>query len=132
MALAIRTTRRHRKPLQVLRDNHFSQREDREFDGSSYIELNSYQERMVFAGMIVALSSVNSKYVPFSEGASYGTGSDTAVGILHEDYDMTYVNRIVAPVWHGILIEERCYVYGGAVGTVPSAVKTSLDDVQWV
>jgi len=130
--MAFRTTRKHRQPLTVLRDNHFSLRESREFDASTYIAENSYHEKWVYAGIVVAKDSSTNKYVPYNASAAYGTGSDTPVGVLHETYDMTYGNRLVAPVWHGVFIESRCFVYGGAVGTVPAAVKTALDDITWV
>jgi hypothetical protein len=116
----------------VLRDQHFSKRESRYFDGATYIATDTYQNRFVYPGMIVALDSDSGKYVPYNASASYGTGSDTAIGVLHEFYDMTYDDRIVEPVWHGILIEDHCYIYVGAVGTVTSAVKTALDDIIWV
>lgn len=130
--MPIRTTRRHRQPLTVLRDNHFSQLTSRDFDAGTYIADDSYSEKWVYAGIIVALDSTSSKYVPYSVGASYGTGSDTAVGVLHETYEMTYDDRLVAPVWHGVCIESRCFIYGGAVGTVSNAVKSALDDIEWV
>ena len=129
--MPIRTSRTHRWNLTVLRDNHFSKRESRYFDAATYIAANNYQEKWVYAGLIVALDSTSNKYVPYNASAAYGTGSDTAVGILHETYDMTYDDYMVEPVWHGVLIEDHCFVYGGALGTVPSAVKTSLDDIQW-
>lgn len=129
--MPIRTTRTHRKPREVLRDNHFVKRESRFFD-RSYVTVNTYDERYVYAGMILALDSGSNKYVPYSAAASYGTGSDTAVGMLHEDYDMTYDEYMIEPVWHGTLLESVCYVYGGAMGTVPAAVKTTLMNIQWV
>lgn len=129
--MPIRTSRTHRQARTVLRDNHFSKLASRFLD-RSYIATNAYQEKWIWAGMVMAVDSGSGKYVPYSLGASYGTGSDTAVGILHEDYDFTYDEYMVEPVWHGVLIEAHCFIYGGAVGTVSNAVKTSLDDIAWV
>lgn len=129
--MPIRTTRRHRQVLQVLRDNHFSKRESRMFD-RSYIADNDYDERFIYPGLIVGLDEVSSYYVPYSYTASYSSYSDTAVGVLHEFYDLTYDTRIVEPVWHGVLIESKCYVYGGDFGDVPDAVKTALTGIVWV
>jgi len=99
---------------------------------ATYIAADVYQNKFVYPGMIMARDNSTSYYVPYSASASYGTYSDTAVGVLHEFYDLTYDSRIVEPVWHGVLIESKCFVYGGPLGTVPAAVKTSLDDIVWV
>jgi hypothetical protein len=120
----------HRPDYDVLRDNHYSTLKSRMLD-SSYIAADQYGIKTVYAGMIVAVDSSTSKYVPYSAGASYGTGSDTAVGVLKERYNVTWTDVPVAPFWHGTAIEEFCFVYGGALGTVPSAVKTALDDIEW-
>lgn len=131
--MPIRTSRTHQWNLQVLRDNHFSKLSSRTFMASSYIAVNQYQERWVRAGMIVAYNTHDQKYVPYSSGASYGPGSDTAVGVLHEVYDMTYDDYMVEPVWHGVVVEDYCFVYGQlGLGNIPGAVKTALDDIVWV
>ena len=130
--MPIRSTRTHQWHLTVLRDNHFSRREDRLFDAATYIAANAYGEKIVYAGLIVAVDSTSGKFVPYNASAAYGTGSDTAVGVLDEPYDMTYDDYMVEPVWHGVLIEDNCYVYGGALGTVPAAVKTALSAILWV
>lgn len=129
--MLIRSSRTHRVPRTVLRDNHFVKRESRWFD-SSYIAANEYLEKYVYAGMILAVDSGTGYYVPYNVSAAYGTGSDTAVGVLHEDYDMSYAGYMVEAVWHGTLIESLCFIYGGAIGTVSNAVKTALDDIVWV
>lgn len=129
--MPIRTTRKHRQPLNVLRDNHISILESRFFD-ASYIAANSYQEKWVYAGVVVAEDTDSGKFVPYSVGASYGTGSDTPVGVLHETWDMTYDEYMVAPVWHGVFVESHCYIYGGALGTISAAVKTALTNIKWV
>ena len=128
--MAIRTTRTHRQALQVVRDNHFTTGKSRFFD-RSYIAENSYGEKWLYPGMIVA-EGENEKYVPYSAGGSYGDGSNTAVGVLKTLWDVTYDEYEIEPVVHGALIEQRCFVYGGSLGTVPAAVKTALAQIQWV
>ena len=129
--MPIVTTRRHRQVLTVVRDNHFFGGKSRFFD-TSYIAANSYSEKYLYPGMVLALDSDTEKYVPYNESASYGTGSDTAVGVLSKVFDVTYDAYMVQPVVHGALIEDRCFVYGGDIGTVPSAVKTALKMIEWV
>jgi len=129
--MPFRTSRTHRQKYNVLRDLHFSPMSSRFLD-RSYIAADTYQNRYVYPGMIVALDSSTSKYVPYSAGASYGTGSDTAIGVLVNFHDLTAGEKLIAPVWHAIVLEDYCFVYGGALGTVPAAVKTALDDIEWV
>ena len=128
--MPFRTARTHRQVFDVLRDTHFSKHDSRTFD-ATYIAANAYQEKFIYPGLIVAVNNY-SNYVPYSAAASYGTGSDTAVGVLHTHHDLTYGDKIVSPVWHAALRENYCYVYGGVLGTVPAAVKTVLDDIEWV
>jgi len=117
----------------VLRDLHVSQLSSRPFY-SSYIAANTYNEKYIYPGMIVAVSYISGcyYYVPYSAAASYGTDSDTAVGLLWHVHDLTYGDKMITPAWHAIAIEEKCFIYGGALGTVSAAVKTSLDDIEWV
>jgi hypothetical protein len=129
--MPFRTSRTHRKVYEVLRDLHFSKHNSRLFD-SSYIAANPYQEKLLYPGMVVAVDSATSKYVPYSVGASYGTGSDTAVGLLVEPHDVTMGDKIVAPVWHAVVKESYCFLYGSALGSVTSGVKTALANIQWV
>lgn len=131
--MPFRSTRSHRKVYEVIRDQHFSQHKSRFFD-SSYIAANAYSEKFIYPGMVVALDSSTDKYVPYSAAASYGTGSDSAVGVfaIEGAIDVTYGDKMIAPVWHAVLVESKCFLYGGALGTIPAAVKTALDDIQWV
>lgn len=129
--MPFRTSRTHRQVYNVLRDLHFSKHSSRFLD-SSYIAADTYSNKYAYPGMIVALDSSTSKYVPYSSGASYGTGSDTAVGVLTEFHDVTYGDKLIAPVWHAILKENYCFAYGGVLGTVSAAVKSALDDIEWV
>jgi len=124
--------RTHRQDFEVMMDaHHFSIRESRLFD-SSYLAANSYSERWLYKGMIVAKDTSTNKFVPYSASAAYGTGSDTALGVNIETLEMTYGDIGIAPMWHGKVREAYAFVYGGARGTIPAAVKTSLDDVEWI
>ena len=98
---------------------------------AALIAEDSDAHRYLYPGMIIAQSG--SYYVPYSPTASYGTGSDTAVGILPDFVDATLdTEPVMEPGFHGRAIEAHCYVLGGAVGTVPDAVKTALSDIYWL
>jgi hypothetical protein len=100
---------------------------------SSYIAADGTTAlKYVYPGLVVAVDSTTGKYVPYSSGASYGTGSDTAVGVMDEFLDVTQGDEAITPIWHGKLIEVYCYVYGMAAGTISAGIKTSLDDIEWV
>ena len=106
-----------------------------------YFPADDNGDRIVYQGLIlaeveggVAASSMTASqpyYVPYSPTAAYGTGSDTAVGILAEMHDLTVTDWQVSPVDRGIAYEQRCYVGGGPLGVVPSAVKTDLSGITW-
>ena len=99
----------------------------------SYFNEDAAGQRIVRPGLVLARNSANNKYVPYSASVSYGLGSDTAVGVLETIQDCTYDEPLVSPVMHGKLIEDHCYVYGAtSKGSIPAAVKTSLDDIVWV
>jgi hypothetical protein len=129
--MPFRTSRTHRQKYDVLRDLHFSQLSSRFFD-SSYVAADTYQNKYIYPGLVVALDSATSKYVPYNASASYGTGSDTAVGVLIHFHDLTYGDKMVAPIWHGVVKDDLCFLYGSALGSVTTAVKTALDDIEWV
>ncbi len=129
--MPFRTERTHRQSFDVLRDIHFSKGADRIFD-STYLTENAYGEKYIYPGLVIAVCTGTSKFVPYSAGASYGLGSDTAVGVTHILYNMTYGDKIVSGIWHGTLREDYCYVYGGALGTIAAGIKTALDDIQWI
>lgn len=98
------------------------------------IGLDSMGQRYARPGMIVAqLGAAGSyKYVPYSEAASYGTGSDTAVGVLDTFEILTLGDEAIDPISHGTLIEAHCYVYGEDLGNIPAGVKSALANIQWV
>lgn len=93
------------------------------------------QEYLARPGLILAESTVSGfegYFVPYSSTVAYGGGSDTAVGVLGQLVDLTDTDEGVAPVIHAKLIEAKCYVLGGALGTVPAGVKTALSNIHWV
>lgn len=106
--------------------------ESRMFE-SSYIGIDpARNSKIVWEGMILAINTTTSKYVPYNAAASYGAGSDTAAGVLGQRYDVSLGDVPVAPYYQAFLKEERCYVFGGAMGTVPGAVKTTLARCRWL
>lgn len=98
-------------------------------------------DRIVYQGLILGqvdgglyasgMTASQTYYVPYSAAATYGTGSDTAVGILAEIHDATVTDWQIAPVDRGTAYEKRCYEGGGPLGTVSDAVKTDLSDIKW-
>jgi|WetSurMetagenome_2_1015567.scaffolds.fasta_scaffold229037_2 hypothetical protein len=105
------------------------ERKQGQFFLGSYIPTNDNGDKIVYPGMIVAVSG--SYYVPYNVSASYGSGSDTAVGILNEVWDVTLFNKMISPVTEGTFYEKYCYEFGGTFGSIRAAVKTSLSHIQW-
>lgn len=126
-------TSRSRRPIHEIKfGHHFDRLKSRWLD-SSYIAADGTTAlKYVYPGLVVAVDSTTGKYVPYSSGASYGTGSDTAVAVMDEFLDVTQGDEAITPIWHGKLIEQYCYVYGAAASNIPAAVKTSLAEVEWV
>lgn len=126
-----RTSRTKRQHLDPLVNDHYLVGDSRMFD-STYLAADSNGDKYLYAGCVLAVDSSTSKYVPYNVSASYGTGSDTAICVTKDMYDMTLGAKAVTGVVHGQLIEERCYIFGGATGTITSAVKTALKNIMWV
>ena len=97
----------------------------------AYFIADDYQQVKVKPGLIMAINSTSNKYVPWNSAAAYGPGSDTAVSLLDVFVDLTYGEVEVSGVTHATAVEDRCYVWGGNMGTVPAAVKTDLALIQW-
>ena len=102
------------------------------FDSSHILESGLDGQKYVYPGMIVAQDTTTYKYVPYNSSAAYGTGSDTAVGILDEMLELTNGDQACTPVVHGQFIEAHCRVYGLTRGVISSTIKTHLKDIQWV
>jgi len=123
----------HRAVLEVLGDpSHWMTGESRVLQVVSSVPLDDDAQRFMYPGMIIAENSDGTYYVPFNASAAYGTGSDTAVGVLREFWNCTLGDPIIEPIIHGKVIEAHCFALGGAVGTVSAGVKTNLTLVEWV
>lgn len=98
---------------------------------TNYFNEDQFGQKIVRAGLIVAQLS-DGRYTPWSAANAYGHGSLTAFGVLQDPQDVTYDTAAIAPITHGQLVEAHCYVYGATTkGSIPAAVKTALDDIQW-
>lgn len=103
----------------------------------SYFTENAEGEKRINPGLIVALDGNTGtnqyKYVPYSATASYGPTSNVPVGVLEVIQFATYDDPAISPVVHGKVIEAHCYVFGAtAKGSIPAAVKSVLDDIEWI
>lgn len=92
---------------------------------STYLVADSYGNKFLYPGMLVGFNAAKDKYVPYNENNSYGTYSAYLEGIIYTFYDFTYQDQVVAPASRCAAIEAYCYVYGGAIGTIPLAAKGS-------
>lgn len=116
--------------LEVVADRAHVLRQKSRFFNNTYILENARGQKYVRPGMVLAVS--DNKYVPYSVGASYGTGSNTAVAVLDEFMDLTLGDIGIDPIAHAKLIEAHCYAFGVALGTISAAIKTDLALVEWV
>lgn len=108
---------------------------------ASFWPLDSSGDRYIRQGVILAevsggvlassMTASQPYYVPYSVSATYGTGSNTAVGILAEPHDETLSDWQVSPVNRGVAVEKRCYEPGGPIGVVTAAVKANLSRIEW-
>jgi hypothetical protein len=129
--MPFRTSHEKRQHFSVLaQDQPLVQTTNREFD-RSYLAIDADYMYVLDEGVVVAVDSTTSKYVPYSAGASYGTGSDTAVGITTMHYDMTYGAKFIAPAIQAVLLEDYCQIYGSGRGSISAAVKTALPLLMW-
>lgn len=131
--MPVQQSRRNREEfLQVLADDAHVMRLNSNWLDRAYFTDDDAQQRIVRPGLIVAQETNTKKYVPYNASALYGVGSDTAVGILEVVQDATQEDPSVSPVFHGKVIEAHAFVWNGTLGTVPAAVKTSLNMIEWV
>ncbi len=131
--MPFRTTFTRMIHLEVLASPHFDTYESRFFE-RTYVPEDTNGERFLYAGMVIALNHATQKFVPYNATASYGAGSDVPVMVNTEPYDMTFGEKVITGVFHAMLVEANCYLYGGARGTIPAAVKaaTALTQIQWI
>src|SRR3990167_6217946 len=123
-------TSKSRNPIHQILQGHHHERLISNWLDSSYIAEDSTGQKYVYPGLIVAQDTTTKKFVPYSAGASYGTGSDTPVGVMDEFLDVTLGDEAITPVWHGGVIEAHCYLYGSAMGSGLSGVKTTLNKIK--
>jgi hypothetical protein len=112
------------------------------FPASNYFPADAEGDVLVRRGLVLAVvngglaeSEVTTSqpyYVPYHDGALYGTGSDAAVGILREGLDCTVTDHVIAAVNRGDAIEAHCYVGGGPLGDVDAAGEADLTLIKWV
>lgn len=106
----------------------------------TYFPVDANGNRYITEGLIVAVAKVatNATYgdtfmaVPWNAAASYGAGSDHAVGILDVRLNATMQAEAVSLKYHGQLQKRNIYYLGGQRGDIPAAVKTQLPDIDWV
>jgi len=130
MSYNVFVTKAHRAILTVMASVPKERRGGKYFD-ESVITADSDGHKYLYPGMVLAETSDGVNYVPYSLGASYGTYSDTAIGMLNEFTDLSLLPKMVSPVTEGTFIEAYCYIYGGTLGTISAAVKSSLSHIQW-
>ncbi len=99
---------------------------------SSYFATDASGNKYAYPGLVLAKDTATNKYVPYSSTTSYGTGSNTAVGVLDRVMDVSLGDEAIAPIYHGALVEAYCFVYGGALGTISGTVKGHLADIKWI
>jgi hypothetical protein len=100
---------------------------------AQYIAADSTTQKYVEPGLVVGQDGVTWKYVPYNVvPGTYGSYCATPVGVTDELVDETLGDVSVTPIFHGMLIEAYCYIYGSAKGNIPAAVKTALADIKWV
>lgn len=126
------TSRDREEFLEVRVPGSFYERETSNWFDRTYIPDDSQGERYVRPGMVIAIDTDTNKFVPYNASASYGTGSDTAVGVLDTFEIVTLGDSAIAPIYHGKVIESHAYVFGGTLGTISATIKTQLPDIKWV
>jgi len=101
----------------------------------TYISSDTYGNKYMYPGMLVAFNSDKTKYVPWNASGSYGTYSTYLEGILHNFYDATWQEQIVAPATRCAAVVDNCYVYGGTVGDIPMTARDAKSiqgvQIQW-
>ena len=102
---------------------------------STYLTADSYGNKFMFPGMLVAFNSEKTKYVPWNSAGSYGTYSAYLEGILYVPYDASFQEQVVAPATRCAAVVDNCYVYGGTMGDIPMAARTAQSiqgvQIQW-
>jgi hypothetical protein len=106
----------------------------------TYFPVDARGNRYIDPGLVVAVAVMSTdvtygdvvRAVPYNADGSYGTGSDTAVGLLDIRLNATLQAEGVGLLYHGQVRQRNCYVLGQTKGVISAAVKTALSDVDWV
>ena len=102
---------------------------------STYLTADSYGNKFLYPGLLVAFNATKTKYVPWNENSSYGAYSAYLEGIIYTFYDFTGQEQVVAPATRCAVVVENTQVYGSAIGTVPMAARTASSiqgvQIQW-
>lgn len=99
---------------------------------STYLAADSYGNKFLYPGLLVAFNSTLTMYVPYNENGSYGTYSTYLEGVVPSLKDFTYQDQIIAPVSRAAVKEEHCYVYGGSLGDIPAGAKQNMSSLSGV
>lgn len=101
---------------------------------SSYLVADSYGNKYLYPGMVVAWKDTNEdEYVPYSAAGSYGTYSTYPAGIMYTFHDCTFQKQFVAPATRAAVVQAYCYVFGGTLGVISDTIKEHYDMrlIQW-
>lgn len=131
--MPFRTEPIHRENVLVVKRqvDHELRRTANLFDSSVILANTRTGQKYVYPGLIMAQRSDTYKYVPYNSGASYGAGSDTAIGILDELLEVTEGDQACSPVFHGIFIEAHCRVFGLPRGQISATIKGHIPLMAW-
>lgn len=123
----------NRQIEEILTNGHFLTYDSRMFDAAACIGLNANNERLIYPGMIVSISSVTNNYRPYSATAAYGAGTDVPIGILRDFHNCTLGDKAIEPIVHARVPAQRCYIYGQAPGAynIPAGVRAALNQIVW-
>jgi hypothetical protein len=102
---------------------------------STYLSADSYGNKYLYPGLLVAFNADLTKYVPWNANSSYGAYSAYLEGIIYTFYDFTAQDQVVAPATRCAVVVENAEVYGGTFGEVPMAARTASSiqgvQIQW-
>lgn len=102
---------------------------------STYLVADSYGNKFLYPGLLVAFNATKTKYVPFNASSSYGAYSAYLEGIIYDLYDFSFQDQVVAPATRCAAVVDNCYIYGGTIGDISLAARTAQSiqgvQIQW-
>lgn len=122
------------KPNPVIPDGHVQYGPSLPFRGD-LIPYDDNGERLIDPGMVVSTDTgsltTGSYYVPCTTAETYGTDTNTAVGILDAWYNATENSQpVVKVLTHGAVLARYCYVIGEGYNTVTDTMWGHLSQIQ--